>query len=159
MVPFSVCYFEGIYFILFLNYLLSQKFKIFLRNNLHLWWSFLLSISGVAYSKHIVQIYSYHGGNDLQNRLEVCLYIYICMHALTHNCVFTYIHTCVCVCVCSYIVFSNYYMCVCVSAMNVFFFFFFQIDAHVGKVSDLGFSQPNRQLCIITCGEDKTIKV
>ena len=105
-----------------------------------------------------MQIYSYHGGNDLQNRLEVCLYIYTCMHALTHNCVFTYIHTCVCVC--SYIVFSNYYMCVCVSAMNVFFFFFFlQIDAHVGKVSDLGFSHPNRQLCIITCGEDKTIKV
>ena len=143
MVPFSVCYFEGIYFILFLNYLLSQKFKIFLRNNLHLWWSFLLSILGVAYSKHIVQIYSYHGGNDLQNRLEVCLYIYIyiCMHALTHNCVFT--------CV-----------CVCVSLPRMFFFFFFfQIDAHVGKVSDLGFSHPNRQLCIITCGEDKTIKV
>ena len=34
---------------------------------------FLLSISGVAYSKHMVQIYSYHGGDDLRNHLEVCL--------------------------------------------------------------------------------------
>lgn len=30
------------------------------------------SISGVAYSKHIVHIYSYHGGDDLRNHLEVC---------------------------------------------------------------------------------------
>lgn len=29
--------------------------------------------SGVAYSKHIVHIYSYHGGDDLRNHLEVCL--------------------------------------------------------------------------------------
>lgn len=29
------------------------------------------SISGVAYSKHIVHIYSYHGGDDLRNHLEV----------------------------------------------------------------------------------------
>lgn len=35
----------------------------------------------------------------------------------------------------------------------------FQIDAHVGNVSDLAFSHPNKQLCVITCGEDKTIKV
>ena len=34
-----------------------------------------------------------------------------------------------------------------------------QIDAHVGNVSDLAFSQPNKQLYVITCGEDKTIKV
>ena len=111
MVRFLVCCFEGIYFIyfLFLNYLLSQKFKIFLRNNLHLCWSFLLSISGVAYSKHIVQIYSYHCGNDLRNHLEVCLYIY--MDALTHKCVFIYIHSYIhtCVCVCSYLVFSDYW--------------------------------------------------
>lgn len=26
---------------------------------------------GIAYSKHIVQIYSYHGGDDLRNHLEV----------------------------------------------------------------------------------------
>lgn len=29
--------------------------------------------TGVAFSKHIVQIYSYHGGEDLRNHLEVCL--------------------------------------------------------------------------------------
>lgn len=34
-----------------------------------------------------------------------------------------------------------------------------QIDAHVGSVNDLAFSHPNKQLCIITCGDDKTIKV
>ncbi|XP_050286628.1 topless-related protein 4-like isoform X1 [Quercus robur] len=66
-------------------------------------WSPDGALFGVAYSKHIVQIYSYHGGHDLRNHLE--------------------------------------------------------IDAHVGKVNDLSFSHPNRQLCIITCGEDKTIKV
>ncbi|CAN4086401.1 unnamed protein product [Withania somnifera] len=58
---------------------------------------------GVAYSKHIVHLYSYHGGDDLRNHLE--------------------------------------------------------IDAHVGNVSDLAFSHPNKQLCIITCGEDKAIRV
>ncbi|CAN8269267.1 unnamed protein product [Cochlearia groenlandica] len=58
---------------------------------------------GVAYSKHILHIYSYHGGDDLRNHLE--------------------------------------------------------IDAHAGNVSDLAFSQPNQQLCVVTCGEDKTIKV
>ena len=36
---------------------------------------------------------------------------------------------------------------------------FFQIEAHVGNVSDLAFSHPNKQLYIVTCGEDKTIKV
>ena len=38
-------------------------------------------------------------------------------------------------------------------------FFPFQIDAHIGNVSDLAFSHPNKQLALITCGEDKTIKV
>ncbi|KAG6546023.1 hypothetical protein Mapa_012428 [Marchantia paleacea] len=33
------------------------------------------------------------------------------------------------------------------------------IDAHVGGVNDLAFSHPNKQLCVITCGDDKTIKV
>lgn len=28
--------------------------------------------SGVAYSKHIVHLYAYHGGDDLQDKLEVC---------------------------------------------------------------------------------------
>ncbi|XP_022637350.1 topless-related protein 2 [Vigna radiata var. radiata] len=35
----------------------------------------------------------------------------------------------------------------------------FQIDAHVGGVNDLAFSNLNKQLCIITCGDDKLIKV
>ncbi|KAL1814466.1 hypothetical protein ACET3Z_017040 [Daucus carota] len=34
-----------------------------------------------------------------------------------------------------------------------------EIEAHVGYVSDLAFSHPNKQLCIITCGEDKAIRV
>ncbi|KAK1272817.1 Topless-related protein 1 [Acorus gramineus] len=34
-----------------------------------------------------------------------------------------------------------------------------EIDAHVGGVNDIAFSTPNKQLCIITCGDDRTIKV
>jgi WD40 repeat protein len=34
-----------------------------------------------------------------------------------------------------------------------------QIDAHVGGVNDIAFAHPKKQLCIITCGDDKTIKV
>ncbi|WVY91714.1 hypothetical protein V8G54_037228 [Vigna mungo] len=34
-----------------------------------------------------------------------------------------------------------------------------QIDAHVGGVNDLAFSHPNKQLCVITCGDHKTIKI
>ncbi|XP_039058030.1 topless-related protein 4-like isoform X2 [Hibiscus syriacus] len=66
-------------------------------------WSPNGALFGVAYSKHIVHIYSYHGGDDLRNRLE--------------------------------------------------------IEAHVGSVNDLAFSYPNKQLCVITCGEDRVIKV
>ncbi|KAL0787965.1 hypothetical protein Bca101_004211 [Brassica carinata] len=33
------------------------------------------------------------------------------------------------------------------------------VDAHAGNVNDLAFSLPNQQLCFVTCGEDKTIKV
>jgi WD40 repeat protein len=36
---------------------------------------------------------------------------------------------------------------------------FLQIDAHIGGVNDIAFAHPNKQLCIITCGDDKTIKV
>lgn len=32
---------------------------------------------GVAYSKHIVHIFSYHGADDLRNHLEVLLYIFL----------------------------------------------------------------------------------
>ncbi|OMP11455.1 hypothetical protein COLO4_03799 [Corchorus olitorius] len=34
-----------------------------------------------------------------------------------------------------------------------------EIDAHVGGVNDLAFAHPNKQLCIVTCGHDKLIKV
>ncbi|KAG6750420.1 hypothetical protein POTOM_044913 [Populus tomentosa] len=34
-----------------------------------------------------------------------------------------------------------------------------QIDAHVGGVNDLAFAHPNKQLCVVTCGDDKLIKV
>lgn len=36
---------------------------------------------------------------------------------------------------------------------------FFQIDAHAGSVNDLAFAYPNKQLCVVTCGDDKLIKV
>lgn len=35
----------------------------------------------------------------------------------------------------------------------------FEIDAHIGGVNDLAFSYPNKQLCVVTCGDDKLIKV
>ncbi|ONK79879.1 uncharacterized protein A4U43_C01F11310 [Asparagus officinalis] len=34
-----------------------------------------------------------------------------------------------------------------------------EIDAHIGGVNDIAFSHPNKSLSIITCGDDKTIKV
>ncbi|CAL9073806.1 unnamed protein product [Musa hybrid cultivar] len=34
-----------------------------------------------------------------------------------------------------------------------------EIDAHAGGVNDIAFSHPNKSLSIITCGDDKTIKV
>ncbi|GMI88751.1 WUS-INTERACTING PROTEIN 1, TOPLESS [Hibiscus trionum] len=58
---------------------------------------------GVAFSKHIVQIYQYNPTGELRQHLE--------------------------------------------------------IDAHVGGVNDIAFAYPNKQLCIVTCGDDKTIKV
>lgn len=66
-------------------------------------WSPDGSLLGVAYSKHIVQLYAYHGGSDARQQLE--------------------------------------------------------IDAHVGNVNDLAFSAPCNQISVITCGDDKTIKV
>ncbi|XP_076957021.1 topless-related protein 4-like isoform X2 [Bidens hawaiensis] len=66
-------------------------------------WSPDGTLFGVAYSKYIVQIYSYHGGDDFRNHLE--------------------------------------------------------IEAHAGSVNDLAFSYPNKQLSIVTCGEDRLIKV
>jgi WD40 repeat protein len=66
-------------------------------------WSPDGTLFGVAYSKHIVHIYSYHGGDDVRNHLE--------------------------------------------------------IEAHCGSVNDLAFSYPNKQLSIVTCGDDRAIKV
>ncbi|KAB2009822.1 hypothetical protein ES319_D10G193800v1 [Gossypium barbadense] len=34
-----------------------------------------------------------------------------------------------------------------------------EIDAHVGGVNDIAFSHPNKKLCVVTCGDDKLIKV
>ncbi|KAK4760355.1 hypothetical protein SAY87_005248 [Trapa incisa] len=66
-------------------------------------WSPDGTLFGVAYSKHLLHIYSYHGGDDIRNHQE--------------------------------------------------------IDAHAGSVNDLAFSFPNKQLCIVTCGDDRMIKV
>ncbi|KAJ1385596.1 WD40/YVTN repeat-like-containing domain superfamily [Sesbania bispinosa] len=33
-----------------------------------------------------------------------------------------------------------------------------EVVAHVGGVNDLAFAHPNKQLCIVTCGDDKLIK-
>nr|XP_043627620.1 protein TOPLESS-RELATED PROTEIN 2-like isoform X2 [Erigeron canadensis] len=61
------------------------------------------SILGVAFSKHIVQIYTYNTSGELRDHLE--------------------------------------------------------IEAHAGGVNDIAFAHPNKQLCIVTCGDDRTIKV
>ncbi|XVE97390.1 hypothetical protein REPUB_Repub03eG0015200 [Reevesia pubescens] len=66
-------------------------------------WSPDGSLFGVAYSKHMVQLYTYFGGNDIRQHLE--------------------------------------------------------IDSHIGSVNDLAFCNPSKQLSVITCGDDKTIKV
>ncbi|KAK4746150.1 hypothetical protein SAY87_012462 [Trapa incisa] len=34
-----------------------------------------------------------------------------------------------------------------------------EIEAHTGSVNDLAFAYPNKQLCVVTCGDDKLIKV
>ncbi|KAG6782050.1 hypothetical protein POTOM_011437 [Populus tomentosa] len=96
------------YFILFLFYTYSTDYHAALVKDPgvsvnRVIWSPDGNLFGVAYSRHIVQIYSYHGNDDVRQHLE--------------------------------------------------------IDAHVGGVNDLAFSTPNKQLCVITCGDDKTIKV
>ncbi|XP_054793941.1 protein TOPLESS-like isoform X1 [Prosopis cineraria] len=66
-------------------------------------WSFDGSFFGVAFSKHLVQLYSYNGGGD------------ICQHS--------------------------------------------EIEAHDGSVNDIAFSFVREQLLVITCGDDKAVKV
>lgn len=39
------------------------------------------------------------------------------------------------------------------------FFLLPQIEAHVGSVNDLAFCSPTTYLGLLTCGDDKTIKV
>lgn len=43
--------------------------------------------------------------------------------------------------------------------MDIDIVFVAQIEAHAGSVNDLAFSYPNKQLCVVTCGEDRVIKV
>ncbi|CAN8246917.1 unnamed protein product [Cochlearia groenlandica] len=69
----------------------------------HVAWSPDGTLFGVAYSKSIVHVYSFHGGSDIRNHLE--------------------------------------------------------IEAHTGSVSHLAFSYPNKQLSLVTCGDDRVIKV
>ncbi|KAG6474417.1 hypothetical protein ZIOFF_068352 [Zingiber officinale] len=66
-------------------------------------WSPKGSILGVAFSKHLVQIYAFNLNEELRQHLE--------------------------------------------------------IDAHIGSVNDIAFSYPKKTLSIITCGNDKAIKV
>ncbi|KAL8136857.1 hypothetical protein V2J09_002858 [Rumex salicifolius] len=66
-------------------------------------WSPDGTLFGVAYSKHLVHLFSYTGTSELRNPLE--------------------------------------------------------IEAHAGSVNDLAFSYPTKQLCVVTCGDDRLIKV
>ncbi|KAL9417253.1 hypothetical protein AB3S75_040267 [Citrus x aurantiifolia] len=43
--------------------------------------------------------------------------------------------------------------------MQMILKFVIQVDTHVGGVNDITFSHPNKQLCTITFGDDKTTKV
>ncbi|GMQ10119.1 hypothetical protein CsSME_00053249 [Camellia sinensis var. sinensis] len=64
----------------------------------------LINQVGVAFTKHLIHLYSCTGGsNDLRQHLEV--------------------------------------------------------EAHNGQVNDLAFAYPNKQLCVVTCRDDKLIKV
>ncbi|KAF7805076.1 topless-related protein 3-like [Senna tora] len=66
-------------------------------------WSPEANFVGVAFTKHLIHLYSYTSPNELTQRLE--------------------------------------------------------IDAHTGGVNDLAFAHPNKHLCMVTCGDDKLIKV
>lgn len=94
----------------------------------------------MAYSQHIIQIYSFHGGDDLKHHLEVKT------TSIPHSHIFNLLSIIISV---LYIVNSDDF-----GIRNIS-----QIDAHVGGVNDLAFSLPNKQLSVITCGDDKTIKV
>lgn len=100
---------------------------------------FSLSLTGVAYSLHIVQLFSFHGNNEVRQHLEVRRVLNLSTLDNTDLASLLYFHW--------FSILRNKPHC------SV------QIDAHVGGVNDLAFAQPNKQLCVITCGDDKTIKV
>ncbi|KAM3700070.1 hypothetical protein ACJW31_05G072200 [Castanea mollissima] len=49
-------------------------------------WSPDGALFGVAYSKHMVQIYSYHGRNDLRNHLEIDTHVGKCNNEAGLHC-------------------------------------------------------------------------
>lgn len=79
----------------------------------------------------MMQLYAYFGGGDLRQHLEVGSWLFLPLRTLRLK-------------VASF--FSN------ATIIS-------QIDAHVGSVNDLAFCNPTKQLCVITCGDDKAIKV
>lgn len=98
----------------------------------------------MAYSKHIVHLYAYFGGEDLRNHLEVCVAnIGICF---VQSVLISYLLVCQGI--------QSYKM-----LHDEFFLVVIQIDAHIGSVNDIAFSHPKQQMSVITCGEDKIIKV
>ena len=89
----------------------------------------LIHAAGAAFSKHLVHLYAYAGPNDLRQHLEVCYNLLDC----------------------DKVNFATFFF-ICI-------FLCLQIDAHTGGVNDLAFAHPNKQLCVVTCGDDKLIKV
>lgn len=89
----------------------------------------ILLCIGAAYSRNIVQLYSYHGSsNSVRKQLEVGFFPPLFKH---HD----------------------------GSALFQVLNIVFQIEAHAGSVNDLAFSKPYNQLLVITCGDDKLIQV
>lgn len=86
-------------------------------------------VTGAAFTKHLIHLYAYPGSNDLRQHLEVSSESDAFPERLKSN---TYL--------------------TCLALL-------LQIDAHVGSVNDIAFAHPNKQLCVVTCGDDKLIKV
>lgn len=98
--------------------------------SIHVCLILFLSI-GVAFTKHLIQLYTFSGPNDLRQHLEV--------RCNDNN--------------------SLFYRQANFVKLNNFPTLSLQIDAHTGGVNDLAFAHPNKQLCFVTCGDDKLIKV
>ena len=89
-----------------------------------------------------MQIYSYHGGDDLRKGLEV----YTHTHSLTDVCIYIFmcVHACNCIVVSDYIsVMITGYLSPCVdnyvSAMKHFFFFFSRLTLILERLMILPF--------------------